>query len=588
MRVKVTDNANNTNESKHTFELDTQTTAPAITLTHDTGTTGDDKTKDASLTVKTDTDTANVEYFVTKDSDAELASMTATEYQAYIDAQEANHEDGHYTVRVKVTDDAGNTDITTSSSLLLDTQLTAVSAERTSDNHYIFNLESVTADTSGLKDVKVYKEGTTDLLFTVTYNGGTVGTISPEKDVVVIGDITNSSAGISITAEGEYRGHLTIITTDMAGNAPVSSSTNISLPTVTFLEDTGRSQTDHNSQNGEITVKATGSGADEGKTLWYRENGAEWKEVKNGSFNLAEGVHENVEIKQISFGGTSSPSVSLGTITIDKTNPDTPTAPTVLNDQDASNAVLVASTTPTLTGTVEANANVTLTYNNGHTQTVLADATTGKYSITLNEALEQGNNAIGITATDVAGNKSHSLTQTIQVDTEPPSATVKIGDTSLIAGETTTLTVKFSEVPKNFVEADDLIVQGGTLSNGSFDAAGLVYTATFTPTANTEVPENIITLGQAWTDAAGNAPTADVSTSNFSIDTKVPSATVTIDDTSLIAGETTTLTVTFTEKPTHFNANNDLIVEGGTLSNNGSFDATGLVYTTTFTPYKRH
>jgi hypothetical protein len=487
-------------------------------------------------------------------------------------------KDGTVKLSTLITDDAGNTDTTPPSSLVLDTQLTAVSAQRTANNHYVFNLDSVDADTSGLKDVKVYKDGTEELLFTITYNGGKVSTVTLEDGYSIIGDIT-SLIGITIDT---YEGHLTIVTTDMAGNTPVSSSTNISLPDVTFVEDTGRSQTDHNSQNGEIGVKVTGTGADRGETLQYRENGGDWKDIKKGSFELDEGIHENVEVRQITHGGTPSSPVSLGTITIDQSSPDKPTAPTVLNDQDTSNGVLVASTTPTLTGTVEANALVTLTYN-GHTQTVIADASTGAYSVLLDETLPQGNNAISITATDVAGNISSSFTQNIHVDTQAPTATVKIDDTSLIAGETTTVTVTFDEVPKNFTEADDLTVQGGTLSNGSFDATGLVYTATFTPTAGTDDATNSISLGQAWTDAAGNAPTATATTENFTIDTIRPTATVKIDDTSLIAGEKTSVTVTFTEVPKDFNTTDDLTVEGGTLSN-GSFDASGLVYTATFTP----
>ena len=111
-------------------------------------------------------------------------------------------------------------------------------------------------------------------------------------------------------------------------------------------------------------------------------------------------------------------------------------------------------------------------------------------------------------------------------DTIAPTATVALDVTALKVGETATLTVTFSEVPTNFVEADDLTVVNGTLSGGSFDVTGKIYTATFTPTDNLEDASNVVTLGTGWTDAAGNAPVATASSANYAIDTKEPTATI--------------------------------------------------------------
>jgi hypothetical protein len=50
--------------------------------------------------------------------------------------------------------------------------------------------------------------------------------------------------------------------------------------------------------------------------------------------------------------------------------------------------------------------------------------------------------------------------------------------------ETATITFTFSEVPTEFVQADDVVVTGGTLSTITFDDTGKVGTAIFTPILN--------------------------------------------------------------------------------------------------------
>ncbi|WP_200155211.1 beta strand repeat-containing protein, partial [Chromatium okenii] len=158
-----------------------------------------------------------------------------------------------------------------------------------------------------------------------------------------------------------------------------------------------------------------------------------------------------------------------------------------------------------------------------------------------------------------------------------------LGDSALSAGETTTVTVTFSEVPTDFVEADDLTVANGTLSGGTFDVTGLIYTATFIPDVDVDDATNLVTLGIAWTDAANNAPAAPTDSDNYTVDTLRPTATVVLADSALSAGETTTVTVTFSEVPTDFVEADDLTVANGTLSG-GTFDVTGLIYTATFIP----
>ncbi|MBV5310410.1 Ig-like domain-containing protein, partial [Chromatium okenii] len=125
--------------------------------------------------------------------------------------------------------------------------------------------------------------------------------------------------------------------------------------------------------------------------------------------------------------------------------------------------------------------------------------------------------ATGGTALTLTG-----VAQTVTIpDTLKPTATVVLADPALIAGETTTLTVTFSEKPTGFDAAVDLTVDNGALSAGAFDATGLIYTAIFTPTANIADTTNMVTLGTGWTDAALNAPAAVATSANYTVDTVV-------------------------------------------------------------------
>ena len=94
----------------------------------------------------------------------------------------------------------------------------------------------------------------------------------------------------------------------------------------------------------------------------------------------------------------------------------------------------------------------------------------------------------------------------------------------------------------------------------------MTWTGLFTPTNDVEDATNVISIGTSLTDLAGNMPLAGASTSNYTIDTKEPVITgVTMSDSNLKAGETSTLTITFSEAVTNFD-NSDITLENGTLT----------------------
>ena len=167
-------------------------------------------------------------------------------------------------------------------------------------------------------------------------------------------------------------------------------------------------------------------------------------------------------------------------------------------------------------------------------------------------------------------------------DTTAPQASIRLDSTSLKAGSSTTVTITFTEVVSGFA-LSDLTAENGTLSDLVQSSANpLVWTAKFTPTANVEDVTNVIKLANSYTDGAGNAGTA-ASSDSYAVDTKAPTATVAMADTVLTAGETTTVTITFSEAVSNF-ALEDLTAENGTLSDLAQSTSNPLVWTAKFTP----
>ena len=97
----------------------------------------------------------------------------------------------------------------------------------------------------------------------------------------------------------------------------------------------------------------------------------------------------------------------------------------------------------------------------------------------------------------------------------------------------------------NLNAADDLDLDNATGEISAFSTSGsclrTTWTATFTPTDNSEVLSNTITLKEDWTDQVGN-PGFDNVTSVFEVETWRPRPTITIthpDNVSTGTGSTT-------------------------------------------------
>ncbi|WP_202783967.1 Ig-like domain-containing protein, partial [Bathymodiolus thermophilus thioautotrophic gill symbiont] len=202
---------------------------------------------------------------------------------------------------------------------------------------------------------------------------------------------------------------------------------------------------------------------------------------------------------------------------------------------------------------------------------------------TISVASDKFSDAAGNTNVDGADvNNSVFLT----IDTKVPTIAISSDTDKLKVGESTTITFTLSEVSADF-DATDIVVTGGILTDFALKANETkVYTATFTPTANSATVGTISVASDKFSDAAGNTNVdgADVNNSVFlTIDTKVPTIAISSDTDKLKAGENTTITFTLSEVSADFDAT-DIVVTGGILTDFALKANETKVYTATFTP----
>ncbi|WP_228269829.1 Ig-like domain-containing protein, partial [Acinetobacter oleivorans] len=188
------------------------------------------------------------------------------------------------------------------------------------------------------------------------------------------------------------------------------------------------------------------------------------------------------------------------------------------------------------------------------------------------------------TYTDLAGNLGTGDvldgTDGFVVDIVPPTLAITADDLALAAGETANITFTFSEAVTGF-DATDITLVGGTL--GALTTTdNITWTAVFTPDGTGTAP-SITVADNTYTDLAGNLGTGDVldGTDGFVVDIVPPTLAISATDLNLALGESTTVTFTFSEAVTGFDAT-DVTLAGGTLTGLTTADG-GVTWTATFT-----
>lgn len=164
-------------------------------------------------------------------------------------------------------------------------------------------------------------------------------------------------------------------------------------------------------------------------------------------------------------------------------------------------------------------------------------------------------------------------------------AAVDLSATRLAIGDSATLTVVFSEPVVGF-DLADLTVPGGTASDlATIDST--TWTATIVPAAGTGPTDQVVTVDLTGVmDQAGNVGRGTAASPVYTVDTQRPTGVVTTDRSVVRAGETATVTITFSEPVLGAGGAGPglaLAAGGGTVTPPTSADG-GRTWTATFTP----
>ncbi|MGI2973022.1 MULTISPECIES: Ig-like domain-containing protein [Vibrio] len=394
------------------------------------------------------------------------------------------------------------------------TLIVAVTQSDTAGNTSRVTTQSITLDNAAPSAVTITTPIETD---------GIVNAVE-DNDVLIAGSGAEAGNSVTVTITDNNSSVSRTVTTDNSGNWTLSGSE---------LDISGLS-------NGTLTVSAT----------------------------------------QADIAGNIS-TVATQSVTLDNAAPSavtisTPIAIDGIVNAAEDNDVLIAGSG------AEAGNSVTVTItdnNNSVSRTVTAD-NTGAWTTIGSEfdvsAFNNGTLTVAASQSDAAGNTSSIDSTTITLDNVRPTVSLSSSDLDLISGETASITFTLSESSSDFTESD-VTVTGGSLSN--FAGSGDNYTATFTPDRDSTSTATINVAADFFTDAAGNSNTAAPQLS-ITVDSLVPSVTISSDKLALKADETATITFTLSEASSDF-TEADITVSGGTLS---GFAGSGSSYTATFTP----
>jgi large repetitive protein len=464
LKVRVSDAVGNHGTTySQAYVLDT--TAPAAPSTPDmtAGTdTGSSSTDDiTSNTTATFTGTAESGATVTLyDTDGTTVLGTATATGGAWSITSSALSEGAHTLTAKATDAAGNVS-SASSGLSITVDTTAPAAPGTPD--------LASGSDTGSSSTDNITSATTPTITGTAESGATV-TLYDTDGTTVLGTGTASGGNWSIasSALGEGSHTLTAKATDAAGNIGVASSglaitVDTTAPTATistmaFSADTGSSSTDFITKTAAQTISGTTSALMVAGEIVEvsTDNGSSWTtavtSVGLNTWSLS-GVtltgSDTLKVRVTDTAGNHG-STAAQAYVLDTAAPVAPSTPDLSSGSDTGSSnsdEITSATTPTINGTAEPGATVTLYDTDGTTVLGTGTATGGNWSIA-SSALSEGSHTLTAKATDTAGNvSSASSGLSVTIDATAPgvnSVSVPV-DGTYASGQTLQFTVNLDE-----------------------------------------------------------------------------------------------------------------------------------------------
>lgn len=411
------------------------------------------------------------------------------------------------------------------------------------------------------------------------------------------------SASSGTLAEGTHT--ITARATDAAGNESAASGTlaltvDRSAPattgaTIAFSSDTGISATDMLTAEATQTTSGTlNANLAAGEQVEVSlDNGASWRTASAtagaDTWSLAAtlAASNTLQVRVTDAAGNAGTAFTRAYV-LDAAAPAAPSTPDLAAASDSggsSSDDITGDTTPSFTGTAESGATVTLY--DGATVIGSAVAIGGNWSIT-SSALGQGSHSITARAFDAAGNQgAASSALTVQVETGAPATTIASVNLSADTGASgadfvTRTAAQTISGTLNAVLAANERVEVSLDNGGSWSVASAAVGSASWSLAAT-LAAGASTLLARVVNAVDNA--GPVFQQDITLDTAAPSVTIASNVAQLKAGESATITFSFSDDPgntfTWDGSAGDAAVSGGSLS---ALSGSGLSRTAVFTP----
>jgi len=400
---------------------------------------------------------------------------------------------GSHTFYVRAKDAAGNTD--------------ATPASRT------FFVDTAAPDTT-ITATPTSLSNSTSANFSFTGNDGSGSGIASFQLKLDTGSFASATSPATLTGLSQGSHTVEIRATDNAGNVDATPATftwtvDTSPPAapVTNTPVNGSrigstTPTYSGTAEGNSTVTVSVDGSSIGTTT--ASAGGLWTLTQPTALSQAS---HTVRATATDAAGNTSPNSNTNTFTVDTTPPAAPVTVTPANGS-------TTGTTPSVTGTAEANSTVTVVLDGSSIGTTTADA--GGNWTKATTALADGSHTVKSRAADVAGNVGpDSNTNTFTVDGTPPPAPVVTAPTN--SSRTNDSTPTFTGTAENG-SLVSVIIDGTTA--GTATSIGGVWSFT-----SGTLADSAHTVRATATDVAGNVSPSS-STINFTVDTTAPPAPV--------------------------------------------------------------
>ncbi len=317
---------------------------------------------------------------------------------------------------------------------------------------------------------------------------------------------SNHSPAVDFTVDTTAPSSISIALTDdvapVTGPITEGNTTNDTKPAISGVTEAGATVTIKDGSTVLGTVVADGSG--------------------NYSFTpiapLNEGAHSISATATDAAGNTITSTTTNFTVdSIAPTIEMTITDDVGTSQGPIANGAIIDDTKPTISGTTEAGATVTIKDDAGNTLGSATADTNGNYTITPTTALSEGQHYIVVTATDTAGNSTTASSVVFTVDTTAPTAPV-LDDTdgSIVVGT---------------AEPGSTI----TITDGNGNPIGTTtanQNGNFSYTPTTLIPDATV-INATATDAAGN----ESQPGTVTVDATIQDAPIVYDDIAPVVGQ---------------------------------------------------